>query len=165
MNLTTTKTRSDATTTALKLSGEIDEFTRIAAVLAMIDTPRVVLDLSDVRRINSSGVREWMNLMMELHRKGLEVTLEACSPAIVSQLNKITNFAASAKVKSVLAPYVCDACVREHHVLVPVEPDVRIATTLACPECGQPSSFDDLAENFLDFAFKPSLPAPPSDRA
>ena len=69
----------------------------------------VAIDLSGVRRISSTGVREWIDLMRALDGQ-CRVSLVACSPASVTQLNLIANFRGKAQVESFIAPYECGAC-------------------------------------------------------
>ncbi|MSP73665.1 MAG: anti-sigma factor antagonist [Myxococcales bacterium] len=146
--------------TLLKLSGVIDEDNTLAASARKIDGTTVVVDLGGVERINSCGVRDWVNWLNDLEAKGKTVVLARCSPCIVNQMNLVHNFAGRAVVKSFFAPYFCGRCDREQLRLVqvdqftsaspPVAPQVRGE---ACQRVPCELTFDDIEESY--FAFLP----------
>ena len=155
--------RHDADTMRVALEGELDEDSRLSTFAREVSATAVVFDLAGVKRINSVGVRDWLTAMAELDGRGVALTLERCAPAIVAQLNMIRNFASSARVLSVLAPYVCDSCEREHTTLLDLA-DGRATPepVVACPSCGASASFDDIPTEFLRFTerARPSRRAP-----
>jgi anti-anti-sigma regulatory factor len=91
--------------TFLKVSGTIDEDNTLASSLKKIDGHTVVVDLAGVERINSCGVRDWVNWLNDLEGRGKQVVLVRCSPVIVNQVNLVHNFAGRGHVKSFFAPY------------------------------------------------------------
>ncbi len=112
----------------------------------------VAIDLSGVKRISSTGVREWIDLMRALDGR-CHVTLVACSPPTVTQLNLIANFRGAAEVESFIAPYECAKCGAEREVLL----DATAAShrgphvpRLSCA-CGQPMQLSELPERYLTF--------------
>src|SRR5579883_1127789 len=111
--------RDDAIEVAL--GGDLDEHADFAELRARL-RGRVVLVLAEVRRINSCGVREWVNFLRELPPAVSSVELVACSPAVVNQLSTISNFRGGASVRSLLAPYVCERCDVEETRLVELAP-------------------------------------------
>lgn len=146
------RTGNGATVVAFK--GEIDENADLQ-VLALQLEGTVVLDLGEVRRINSAGVREWVNFMRELgHVK--QVWLSRCSTAIVNQLNMIYNFRGRASVKTFFAPYLCVRCETEVDVLLDTNvhfPDKNLLRPpeVKCPQCGQDLDFDDIPQRYFSF--------------
>ena len=146
--------------TFLKVSGVVDEDNTLAKSLKKIDGRTVVIDLSGVDRINSCGVRDWVNWLNDLDAKGKQVVLVKCSPCIVNQVNLVNNFVGRGKVKSFFAPYFCPRCDVEQLKLLQVEdfagmdrpraPDVRGD---ACQQTRCEMEFDDLEEAY--FAFLP----------
>jgi anti-anti-sigma regulatory factor len=139
-------------TTRAILSGDITEdsdFARLAAATSNL----LVIDLADVRRINSTGVREWIKFVNQMHRQGRALLFERCSVAIVQQLNMISNFRGSGRVRSVLAPYYCEGCDENHVELIDLEkgPPPKLALTLPCPRCGSAMEFDEIPESYLAF--------------
>ena len=105
----------------VKLSGVIDEDNTLARTTKKLAGRTVVLDLAEVKRINSCGVRDWVNWLSDLHAKGKSVILARCSPCIVTQLNLVNNFVGSAMVRSFFAPYYCAHCDLEVLCLLQVE--------------------------------------------
>src|SRR5207245_6922139 len=90
--------------TRVCLSGEITEEARFDE-LGPVDS-RVVFDLSGIRRINSSGVREWIQFMRSIPTSA-KVTFERCPPPVVVQASMIANFLGAGRIVSFLAPYFC----------------------------------------------------------
>ncbi len=139
--------------TTVEFTGEIDENADFGELRRRLKGP-VVFHLAEVRRINSCGVREWVNFVRDL--PGVtELTFTHCSPAIVTQLNMIYNFRGAAKVRSFYAPYVCDACGHEDEKLLDVQNQFPggpgKVPDYACEQCGAAMEFDDLPERDLSF--------------
>ncbi len=114
----------------------------------------VSIDLSGVRRISSTGVREWIELMRILGDH-CRLSLVACSPASVTQLNLIANFRGRAQVESFMAPYECPSCHAEHEVLVDSFTVLRggglSLPMQSCPDCGSTMELTELPERYLTF--------------
>ncbi len=140
--------------TTVEFSGEIDENSDFAELAARLQG-NVVFNLQHVRRINSCGVREWVNFVRELPNVEA-LTFSHCSPAIVAQLNMIYNFRGAAKLRSFYAPYICDDCDIEVIKLLDIEtsfpkPGVIEPPEFSCESCGEALEFDDLADHYLAF--------------
>ncbi len=140
--------------TTVEFTGEIDENADFAELRRRLKGP-VVFQLREVRRINSCGVREWVNFVRDLPQVS-ELTFTHCSPAIVTQLNMIYNFRGAAKVRSFLAPYVCESCNHEEEQLLDLQThfpkkDLRSVPEFKCEKCGATMEFDDLPERYLSF--------------
>ncbi|RMH44608.1 MAG: hypothetical protein D6689_02025 [Deltaproteobacteria bacterium] len=140
--------------TTVEFFGEIDENADFSELRRRL-RGNVVFHLAEVRRINSCGVREWVNFVRDL--PGVtELTFTHCSPAIVTQLNMIYNFRGNAKVRSFYAPYVCENCGREEEKLLDVQsqfPGGNIGSVpeFTCDNCSTQMEFDDLPERYLSF--------------
>jgi ABC-type transporter Mla MlaB component len=144
--------RLDGTKTLASLSGPINEDTDFAPLLAELqDRKQVCMDLAGIRRINSCGVREWVNFVRALP-SGLQLEVDKCSQPMVTQINMISNFLGSARILSVHAPFLCESCGHEDAVLIAVEkgrsPDL---VPRPCPKCNQAMQFDDLEESYFSF--------------
>ncbi len=120
----------------------------------------LILDLGRIRRVNSSGVRLWLGTVRKLTEAGLTMEFRRCAPCIVRQLNMVSNFGGNATVRSVLAPYYCDACGHEKEVLVELKGDKPppVAEELPCAKCGGKMEFDDLIETYFDFMERTNRP-------
>ncbi len=140
--------------TTVEFFGEIDENADFAELRRRL-RGTVVFHLAEVRRINSCGVREWVNFVRDL--PGVEsLTFTHCSPAIVTQLNMIYNFRGSAGVRSFYAPYVCESCNNEEEKLLDVQSQFSTGNLsnvpeFQCEKCGMSMEFDDLPERYLTF--------------
>lgn len=144
----------------LKVSGTIDEDNTLAGSLKKIEGRTVVIDLSGVERINSCGVRDWVNWLNDLESAGKSAVLVRCSPCIVTQINLVHNFTGRGLVKSFFAPYYCGRCDKEQLKLLQVEsfagntqpraPDCRAD---GCQNVPCELAFDDIDEAY--FAFLP----------
>jgi hypothetical protein len=135
------------------LRGEIDENADFSELKTRLRGD-VDLDLEGVMRINSCGVREWVNFVRELNVTSLRFA--RCSPTVVLQLNTIYNFRGRARVESFLAPYVCESCHNDEYRLLKVDdhfPErLRVfPPAFRCGRCGGVMLFDELPERYLSF--------------
>jgi len=137
--------------TTVEFVGEIDENADFVELRRRLHG-KVSFQLAEVRRINSCGVREWVNFVRDLPHV-TELSFTHCSPAIVTQLNMIYNFRGSARIRSFYAPYVCDGCGLEEEKLIEIPPQGGTATLpgFSCPQCNADMEFDDLPERYLSF--------------
>lgn len=129
---------------AVKLTGDINKDNELADHLEQMVGGTIVIDLSEVERINSCGVRDWVNWIHALEARGSELFLVDCSPSIVAQVNLVTNFTGHGRIKSIYLPYYCESCNREDNVLYQAE-------ELAMPQSLPPASRCSGCEKFMDF--------------
>lgn len=145
-----------ADVTFLKLSGVVDEDNELGAAAERLTTPKVVIDLSEIERINSCGVRDWVNWLGKVEKGGVEKTVFIhCSPSIVAQINLVSNFTGNGVVQSFYAPYFCPNCEREKVDLVETR-DVAGRTPFKapvcrCDECDGVMDFDDMEDSYFAF--------------
>lgn len=149
--LTITPEAGPGQAVVLHLAGCVDERADLSPLRAA-NGPVLVLDLAEVRRINSVGVREWIRAMKTIPTD-VVVYWDNVSTAMVAQLNMIANFNGHSRVRSFYAPYYCPACDLEQRFLLQVS-DVRgggspTAPEHSCAECGGPLEFDDIEEDYL----------------
>ena len=97
----------------VKLKGTIDQSFDGQAIGVKAKGKILILDLADVKRVSSSGLRGWMALVSS-HEP---TYLVECSPHVVSQINVMAGLAGLAKVVSFYATYRCAPCSREFDVL------------------------------------------------
>src|SRR5262245_55195076 len=84
----------------VKLAGVIDEDNELGDLVDRIPSGTAVIDLGEIERINSCGVRDWVNWLSRLETQKTRVVMVECSPAIVAQINLVNNFTGSGVVKS-----------------------------------------------------------------
>jgi ABC-type transporter Mla MlaB component len=115
----------------------------------------ITLDVGGLRRINSLGVRAWVEFMRGL--SGRKVHFVRCSPAFVDQLNTVSDFRSGAQIDSVLAPYVCERTGRVSYEELKVGIDIKRGGDFSalgerrCEECPEGMVFDDVPERYLHF--------------
>jgi anti-anti-sigma regulatory factor len=138
----------------VKLGGVIDEDNELNDLVDKIPAGTAVIDLGEIERINSCGVRDWVNWLSKLESNGTRSVLVECSPAIVAQINLVNNFTGNGVVKSFYVPYFCPECDEEKVLLVeaadmgaaPHEPP-----TCRCDECDLVMDFDDMPDSYFAF--------------
>ena len=137
----------------LRLTGVIDEDNRLDRLGEQLEgATAVAIDTAQVTRINSCGVRDWVNWLAALERRGLQVVLVSCSVHIVEQINMVHNFIGGGRIKSFFSPYYCEDCDRELlEYLEVAEITDPLAIHPPCPSCSQPTELDHLPEQFFAF--------------
>ncbi len=150
----------------VKLGGVIDEDNELGELVEKIPNGTAVIDLGEVERINSCGVRDWVNWLSKLETNGTRSVLVECSPAIVAQINLVNNFTGGGVVKSFYVPYFCPECDEEKVLLVEASdmgPPPHEPPTCRCDECDLVMDFDDMPDSY--FAFLANQRKLPSDGA
>ena len=138
----------------IKLAGVIDEDNELTEVIDKLLAPTIAIDLAEVQRINSAGVRDWVNWLARLGERASGIVLIECSPAMVAQINLVHNFTGNAYVKSFYVPYFCPECDEEKSLLVEAAdlgPPPHEPPTCRCDECDLVMEFDDLADSYFAF--------------
>ncbi len=108
----------------------------------------------DLSRINSMGVKLWINYFSSKVKQGATLSLVECSPAIVKQINLISNFTCGGSVESIYVPFLCSSCSTEFNALLKTEdlkknPDQD--PEVPCTKCNGKATFDDLREEYFAF--------------
>jgi hypothetical protein len=138
----------------VKLGGVIDEDNELSDLVDKIPSGTAVIDLGEIERINSCGVRDWVNWLSKLEANGTRSVLVECSPAIVAQINLVNNFTGSGVVKSFYVPYFCPECDEEKVLLVEASdmgPPPHEPPTCRCDECDLVMDFDDMPDSYFAF--------------
>lgn len=138
----------------VKLGGVIDEDNELGELIDKIPSGTAVIDLGEIERINSCGVRDWVNWLSKLEYNGTRSVLVECSPAIVAQINLVNNFTGNGVVKSFYVPYFCPECDEEKVLLVEagdMGPPPHEPPTCRCDECDLVMDFDDMPDSYFAF--------------
>lgn len=138
----------------VKLGGVIDEDNELGELVEKIPAGTAVIDLGEIERINSCGVRDWVNWLSKLEYNGTRSVLVECSPAIVAQINLVNNFTGNGVVKSFYVPYFCPECDEEKVLLVEATdmgPPPHEPPTCRCDECDLVMDFDDMPDSYFAF--------------
>lgn len=149
---TVTKEKQGSTL-LVKLVGSMEEQVSLDTQIGPVDADLVV-NCRGVTRINSVGVKMWMRYFQNLREQGRAFKFTECSPAIVEQLNLISNFACGGEVDSILLPFSCVKCKSDFVANMPTR-DLRknnlMIPNVKCEkqECG--ATFDDDPDEYLFF--------------
>ena len=120
------------------------------AELVQPNAKRVVLDLSQIPRIDSLGVREWIRAMRKLP-EGQAVVWDQVSPAMSAQVAMISNFVGPGRIASFIIPWWCNACGTEHETHVQAHAcKISGFETPDCPACAAQMVLDELDEGYVE---------------
>lgn len=136
----------------VKVIGIIDEFSSFESLFSSAADP-LHIDFSEVTRINSSGIREWVQGVLS---STSTLILERCSSVMVDQLSMIPEFIGrNGEVRSFFVHYVCDSCSKEQQELVEVTPQLNVARLespeTSCKSCGGKLSIDHNPDIYFSF--------------
>lgn len=135
----------------LHLSGVIDEFSDLS-FLGHLEG-EVVIHLGGVRRINSFGVRLWIDGVRAIPAESNVVYVDVPVP-LVEQMNMIHDFFGRGRVESFVAPMACSSCGRTETVLFRVVECTRdevVRLQSQCGACDALMELDDIEEQYLAF--------------
>jgi anti-anti-sigma regulatory factor len=141
----------------IRLVGSIDENFDLERELGGPLPQNCEINCRDVSQVNSLGMKAWVNFFSRAAARGVQFAFTECSPAIVEQLNYITNFACGGRVLSVSLPFNCASCPRELNGVVRSE-ELRRASfrvpPIRCPRCGRAAHFDESPEEYFAFLIR-----------
>lgn len=136
-----------------KISGPVDDSVDFEAVFGPLEAGEWVLHLAGVDRINSVGIKKWIQYFENSKFRNTHLIMRECSPVIVEQLNLLPNFHCGAVIESVYLPFSCE-CGKEFTVCKPAQSlkgaDLDNLTS-PCPQCGKAGEFDDIPEEYFVF--------------
>jgi anti-anti-sigma regulatory factor len=145
---------SDGDTSVVKLVGFLDEENKLKRLVEKIPAGTAMIDLAGVERINSLGIRDWVNWMSALEQNGTRPVLVSCSPAIVAQINLVKNFTGHGAVKSFQVPYHCRECDEDRVIVVETSEMSSPETpppTVPCKTCKRAMDVDEMPESYFAF--------------
>jgi hypothetical protein len=136
---------------SIAISGIIDEGADLKGFRKLKGD--VVVDLGGIRRINSYGVRQWVDAMRNMSEDA-RVVFVRCSPPMVEQMNMIHGFLGRGELRSFYAPMICPECEEPENQLFELEA-CRAAggklPAVKCPTCGALMEVDDIESQYLFF--------------
>src|SRR4051812_28493401 len=125
---------SDGGITCLKLAGTIDEQFDGKKIGAGIKGGTLVLDLAEIERISSFGIREWVDFITSVSAKVGSLWFVERAPKAIAPFNMVANFGGSGHLVSFYAPYRCDYCDDDRRRLVQVAAAWEMLKTGKLPE-------------------------------
>ncbi len=135
----------------LLVSGVIDEHADLSPLSAARGDVEVVL--KGVRRINSFGVRSWIDAIRKIPQD-TRLSFIECPPPVVDQMNMVQGFLGHGKLVSFFAPMTCEECDEQLDELFQVDKCRELGgkvPPVPCPRCGRAMEVDDLEEQYLLF--------------
>lgn len=135
----------------IRLFGVIDEHADMSFMSGLRGSVR--FSLKGVRRINSFGVRSWIDAIRKIPME-CSFELVECPPPVVDQLNMVAGFVGRGRVTSFFAAMRCASCDKELDHLFTVAECRKNGSKLPrldCPSCKSPMEVDDIEEQYLMF--------------
>jgi eukaryotic-like serine/threonine-protein kinase len=136
----------------VSVGGVIDENADLSP-LTQLRAPSVQVNMGEVRRINSFGVRSWIEALRKIPQS---VALEfvECPPPVIDQCNMVRGFLGHGTPASFYAMMVCESCDEELDKLFSTAECKARGGALpptSCPSCGGEMEVDDIEEQYLSF--------------
>lgn len=151
-NTFTMDIRQDGGEDVVTIGGVIDENADLAPLTRLGVRP-VRMHLRGVRRINSFGVRAWMEAIRQIPRTTVLRIVHA-PPPVVDQCNMVNGFVGHGQLESFYAPMTCSECDEQVDQLFETAAcranGGRLPAT-PCPRCGRTMEVDDLEDQYLLF--------------
>lgn len=138
------------------IHGVIDESSDLSplAELGERQPPRPIeLNMRGVRRVNSFGVRVWLDTIRKIPVTA-PLRFVHCPPPVVDQCNMVAGFLGHGQLVSFYAPMLCIECDEQLDQLFETEACRASGGKLPktpCPRCGRPMEVDDLEDQYLLF--------------
>lgn len=145
----------------IRFVGSIDEDTNLDEVLRSLPhvspSQLLDLDLADLERINSIGVREWILFLEKLSQLS-PFQFSQVSQAFIEIANSVPTILGKkgTPVLRFAAPYHCPKCSRDEVRVFTKAQIKKTGTTYQfptelCTQCKQPLDFDALEEEYFHF--------------
>jgi len=160
---------TDGPVTCLRLAGTIDEqFDGKSIVGQLSGRGIVLLDLGEIERISSFGIREWVDFIVALKQRASSLWFVECAPKVIDQFNMVANFGGEGHLVSFYAPFRCDYCDDDRRRLLRVTDDWEQLRSGKLPErncesCGNAEYFDEDPLTFFSYVQQHAPPALPPE--
>ncbi|WP_186647304.1 hypothetical protein [Fluviispira vulneris] len=138
--------------TLMGLINEDSEMTFKDLFLELKDVKKVGFNFSQVKSINSLGVRAWVSFLRSIE-EGRNLIFYECTPDVIMQINMIPSFLGKASVASFFVNYICEVCNKEEKKLIETSslPPKTIPNAPKCEsdECGMQT--EELEDEYFVF--------------
>lgn len=152
--LTITKNSVGPNVLAATLAGDIGPDMNLEGAIGPVTSGELQVSCKGVTRINSVGVKLWIQYFSALRKAKVSLRFTECPPILVQQMNMISNFALAAEVSSLYVPFSCEKCGTELVGLFNT-PDIQKLNfeipALKCTKCGGSAEFDDVPAEYFAF--------------
>lgn len=144
--------------THVALAGAINEDAELnlqALTRDLAGKPEVVFNFSQVKSINSLGVRAWVMFLRSVD-DGRKIAFEECTPDVIMQINMIPSFVGKAAVRSFYTSYICENCDNSQRILIDTSSlaPKSLPPSQTCPKCQSPMETEELEEEYFAFLLR-----------
>ncbi len=130
----------------------------LADLAGKLKDKRIILNLANLRAINSIGCREWATAIKDLASRHL-VEMVECPVAFIDSCNLIPTMlgvrgaGSSVLVETFEAPYACTACQKSFRAMLHLKDvmNTKELPDLGCPHCGGRGQSELMGEDYLVF--------------
>lgn len=146
------ESREHAGKLLLQVSGVIGENADLTLLTGATATD-LEIDMQGVRRVNSFGVRAWIDAVRKIPGTTRLVFVH-CPPPVIDQCNMVPGFLGHGTIRSFYAPMTCEDCDEQLEQLFDTARCAARGGTLPavpCPRCGLDMELDDLEDQYLLF--------------
>lgn len=148
----------------VRVSGTIDERAELESISEQVPA-ELWFDVGGIRRVNSIGVRMWVEAMRSVP-ESVPMYFLRCSTSVIDQCNLVLGFLGHGSIVSFYAPLICEDCNEQQTHLFETAGCLALGgqlPTVECPHCKQPMELDDFEEHYLHFLQQQpaDLPAAP----
>lgn len=152
--------------TTIKMEGSVTELTDIKSHFDFPLEKTLIIHCEHVNKINSTGVKRWINFFTDLSKKGHVLIFKALSPLLVEQRNQVTDFLVNGEIYSIMIPFLCKEshCRKEFYIesdlssildILDFDADSdfdKFPVSPKCPHCGSDKTeFSDFVEEYFNF--------------
>jgi hypothetical protein len=134
------------------IAGVIDENADLSPLTRLGGKP-VRIHMRGVRRINSFGVRAWMDAIRQIPTSS-PIRIVHAPPPVVDQCNMVNGFSGHGRLESFYAPMTCAECDEQVDQLFETAASRANGGRLPATPChrfGRNMEVDDLEEQYLLF--------------
>lgn len=135
----------------VRLVGSITEQFEYARLLSDLPKGEVIVDLSGICRVNSSGTRQWIEFVNAVPHT-TTLILEQCSFPFFYQACMISSFLGKSRMESFYLPYLCTSCGRTEDQMVRATDARQLDTwrTRKCSSCQSTMTVDVIEDMVVD---------------
>jgi anti-anti-sigma regulatory factor len=141
------------------LAGEIDDQVDFESLFEPNSSDIKIMHVhcKNISRINSVGIKNWIQYFTKVKALGIQVSYWECSSAIVQQINIVHNFDVGAQIESVVVGYFCEKCdlpVNGTFTAKQLIASGLVPPTQKCFKCGEVAEFDDNPKEYFKFLMR-----------
>ena len=152
MEYSLTQMADGKTVSLMGLINEDSELTFQKILSDIKDEKKVMFNFSQIKSINSLGVRAWVSFLRGIEETK-DITFSECTADVIMQINMIPSFLGKGKVESFYVNYVCEICNKEEKKLILTKdiPSKSIPPSPVCTteDCGIQT--EELEEEYFVF--------------